>query len=154
MGQVFSFKDLKTGQSVKVKGQAAGDGKIMAMTVSVEEEEPANCIESRLQAIDAERNTLRVLHRDFVVGGETIIKDLARDVVSLSDLKVGETIKMKGFYSRARGFVPEKIKVQEPRGYRIDELQGKIDQIDREAGTLTVLGMTVNLNEKTEIEGI
>lgn len=154
MGQIIGFKDLKVGQRIKIKGQMANEGKLTAVEINVKPDDPEMCIESKLQAVELERNSLRLLNRDFVIGGSAIIKNLPRQVVALKDLKVGDVVKMKGTYSAARGFVAEKIKVQEPRGFRIDELQGAIDKIDREANTIEVLGFTIGVNEKTEIEGI
>lgn len=154
MSQIVGFNELKIGQRVKVKGQASEGGKFMALSIIVKPEEDDVSLEGKLQGVNVERNTVRVLHRDFAVGAGAMIKNLARQDVGVKDLKAGDVIKIKGKFAPATGFVPLKIKVQEPKGFAIDELQGAINAIDREADTLAVIGVTISLNEKTEIDGI
>ncbi len=154
MGQIIGFKDLKVGQRIKIKGQTSAEGKLTAVEINVKPEDLEMCIESKVQAVETAKDTLRLLNRDFSIGSNVVIKNLPRQTVALKDLQAGDVIKMKGVYSAAKGFAVEKIKVQEPRGFRIDELQGMIDKVDREAGAIEVLGYAVTVNEKTEIEGI
>jgi hypothetical protein len=154
MSQIVGFNELKIGQRVKVKGQAIEGGNFTALAVVAKPEEEDVSLEGKLQGVDVQRNTLRIMHRDFAVGGNALIKNLARQDVGLQDLKTGDVIKVKGKYAPASGFVPLKIKVQEPKGFAIDELQGAINKIDREANTIEVIGLTIALNEKTEIDGI
>ncbi len=153
MSQIVGFNELKIGQRVKVKGQAA-EGKFMALAIVVKSDEEDVSLEGKLQGVEAERNIIRVMHRDFTVSGNALIKNLARQDVGLKDLKVGDVIKVKGKFTPATGFVPVKIKVQEPKGFAIDELQGPINKIDRDTNLVEVVGIAIALNEKTEIDGI
>lgn len=154
MSEIVGFNDLKIGQRVKVKGQAGEDGKFKALGVIVKPEEDDVSLEGKLQGLDAARYAIRVMHREFNVERGALIKNLARQDVGLEQLKVGDMIKVKGRFSPAGGFVPVKIKVQQPKGFAIDELQGTINKIDREAQMIDVIGFAVALNEKTEIDGI
>ncbi len=154
MSQIVGFDELKIGQRVKVKGQAAEGGKFTALAIVVKPEEEDVSLEGKLQGVEAQRNTLRIMHRDFAVSGNALIKNLARQDVGLKDLKTGDVVKVKGKFAPATGFVPLKIKVQEPKGFAIDELQGAINKIDRATNTIEVLGIAIALNEKTEIDGI
>ncbi len=154
MSQIVGFNELKIGQRVKVKGQAADGGKFTALEIVVKPEEDGVSFEGKLQGVDAERNALRIMHRDFTVSNGALIKNLARQDVGLQDLKPDDVIKVKGKYSPASGFEPVKIKVQEPKGFAIDELQGAIEKIDRETNMIGIIGFAITLNEKTEIDGI
>lgn len=154
MSQIVGFEELKIGQRVKVKGQAAEGGKFMALGIIVKPEEDDVSLEGKLQGVNVENNTLRIMHRDFKLGNGAQIKSLARQDVGLQDLKTGDVIKIKGKYAPATGFTPLKIKVQEPKGFAIDELQGAITKIDRETTSIEVIGLAIALNEKTEIDGI
>lgn len=154
MSQIVGFNELKIGQRVKVKGQALEGGKFTALEIVVKPDEEDVSFEGKLQSVELQTRTMRVMQRDFSVQSGVLIKNLARQDVGLDGLKVGDVIKVKGNYSPVRGFVPLKIKVQEPRGFAIDELQGAINKIDREANTIEVTGVAIALNEKTEIDGI
>ena len=153
MGQVVGFTDLKVDQRVKVKGQAGEGGKFIAVEVGIKPQDDEVSLEAKIQGVDLQKNSLKIMSRDLAISNNVMIKNIPRQLVTLRELKAGDVVKIKGNYSRANGFVPAKIKMQEPRGFTIDELQGPIGKIDQAGKTLELLGFTIVVNEKTEIEG-
>ena len=151
MDQIIGFNDLKVGQRVKVEGRLDEDGAFVALKIGAKAPEDEGVIEGLIQSIDHQKNTLCLLNREFILPDEVKIKDLHRDIISFKDIKAGDRVKLKGKYSELKGFVPEKIIMQEDTDYDIVELQGKIDKIDLRKKTLDVLGFTVIVKEQQEL---
>jgi hypothetical protein len=152
MDEFIGFNDLKVGQRVKVKGKPAEDGAFTALEISVKAPADQAEIEGLIQNLDHQKNTLRIFNREIALPGNIEVKTL-QPGAGLKGLKVGDVVKLKGKYSEAKGFVPEKIKLKETMGFNVEELQGDINKIDQEKKTLNVVGFTVVVNEKTTIEG-
>jgi hypothetical protein len=119
----------------------------------VKPDEEGAALEGMIQSIEVQKNLLRLLNRDVVLTNRVEIKNLQRQLITLNELKVGDVVKVKGAYSPAKGFLPAKVKMQEPKGFNIEEIQGHIQKIDAAKNALEVCGITIMLNEKTEIEG-
>jgi hypothetical protein len=63
-------------------------------------------------------------------------------------LHAGQTVEIKGYFNKNGTFVASDIEeLKEPRK---PKLRGAIQEIDQENGTLTVYGMRIEVNEKTE----
>ena len=153
MEKVFGFDYLKPGQHVKVKGKPAEGGRFAALEVSLKPPDNEAVLEGKIQAVDAQASTLRMMNRDYVLPNGIEIKSAQRESITLKNLKAGEIAKLKGTFSSAKGFVPAKVKMQESKGFSIDELQGDIVNVDPSSKTLELLGFSVAVSEKTEIEG-
>jgi hypothetical protein len=153
MDTVIGFNDLKVGQRVKVKGNSAEGNRFSALEVVIKPQEDGVAVEGKVQEIFPEMNKLRLMHREIAIVNGAEILDLKRDKIGLSGLQAGQVVKVKGTYSAANGLVPKKIKMQEPRALAHEELQGIIDRIDARKMVLDVLGFTVEVNDKTEIDG-
>lgn len=153
MEQIIGLKDLKVGQRVKVKGKTDQNGAFTALEVKVKYPEEDSVVEGAIESLDTTSKTVRVLGQSFAVDSSALIKDMRRNGISMDSLRVGDMVKLKGTYDQAAGFQPHKIKVREPMGFQIDELQGNIDTIDTERQTLSLVGFTVVVNHKTTIEG-
>jgi len=153
MEKTIGFNNLKVGQRVKVKGKPAEGSGFAALEVSIKAGDDECTLEGKIQSLDPEKNSLRLLNRDFMVNGGVEIRNVQRQPITLQNLKAGDIVKLKGPYSESKGFAPVKVKLQEPKGFNIEELQGKIDKIDADGKTLDVIGFTVVVNDKTEIEG-
>ncbi len=151
MAATIGFSNLKIGQRVKVKGKPANDGGFEAMEVEIKPPDEAAALEGKIQNLDAQKSVLRLMNRDFVVSGGVEIKNAQRQSINLATLRVGDIVKLKGTYSAANGFMPAKVKMQEPKGFGIEELQGNIDKIDADRKTLDILGFSVVATDKTEI---
>lgn len=153
MEKTIGFSNLKVGQRIKVKGKPAEGNGFAALAISIRAGDDECTLEGKIQSLDAAANSLRLMNRDFKLNGGVEIKSVQRQAVTLQNLKVGDIVKLKGPYAEASGFAPVKVKAQEPKGFNIEELQGKIDKIDAADKTLMVLGFTVMVGDKTEIEG-
>lgn len=153
MGEIIGFNTLKIGQRVKVKGKPDKSGHFLALEVSVKPPDEQVAIEGKVQSIDPHKNALHVLNREFALTNGVEIKNVQRQSITLKDIKMGDVVKLKGTFSAATGFQPAKVKLQESKGFSIEELQGDISQIDAASKTLHILGIPVVLNEKTEVEG-
>jgi hypothetical protein len=153
MEKTIGFNNLKVGQRVKVKGKPAEGNSFSALEISIKPGDEESALEGKIQSLDPEKNVLRLMNRDFVLNGSVEIKNVQRQAITLKNLKAGDIVKLKGPYSAANGFAPVKAKMQEPKGFNIEELQGHINKIDAAAKTLDVLGFAVAVNDKTEIEG-
>ena len=147
----LGFNDLKVGQRLKVTVKVGDDGGFVAIEISMKTPEDEASIESMIQSIDHQQNTLRLLNREFAIPDGIEIKGLQRNIISAKDLKIGDKVKLKGKYSALKGFVPEKIRMKENIGLDLDKLQGDIDKIDREKKILEVVGFTVRVNERGTI---
>lgn len=153
MEKTIGFNNLKMGQRVKVKGKPAEGNNFSALEISIKPGDDEAALEGKIQSLDAEKNTVRLMNRDFALTNGVEIKNVQRQAITLKNLKMGDIIKLKGPYAEPNGFTPSKAKMQEPKGFNIEELQGKIDKIDPEKNALEILGFTVLVNDKTEIEG-
>jgi FkbM family methyltransferase len=143
MDQIIEFNYLKVGHRVKMKGKVGENGVFVAQEISLEAPADQAVIEGLIQGINLPKNTLRLLNHEFAVPNGIEIKDLQRNIIGLKDLKVGDRMKLKGKYLEHKGFVPEKIKMQETTNFNLGELQGEINKIDLEKKTLEVVGFKV-----------
>ncbi|GEM_PF-1933340 len=146
---VVDFNDLQIGLRVKVKGTLNESGAFVAQKISVKEPEEESAIDGLIRNVDLRRNILYLLNGAVALPEVIEIKGLQHDVISAKKLKTGDRVKLKGKYSPAAGFAPEKIKLQENTGLQMEEVQGDIDKIDKEKKTLEVIGFTVRVDEKT-----
>jgi aspartyl/asparaginyl-tRNA synthetase len=151
MSQATGFNALQVGQMVQVKGKFEG-GKLLAHEISMEDPDDDISIEGPVQSIDHEKSALFILDREIRVPGNVVVKDRQRNNADLKSVKAGDIIKLKGKYSAANGFVPEKIKIQEIMSSQLRELQGIINKIDQQNKTFDLLGFTVQVTEKTIVE--
>jgi len=140
LDQIIGFDDLKIGQRVKIKIKPGKDGALVALKIRARDPDEEIEIEGLIQGIDQQKNTLRLLNRDFTLPD-----------YGLNGLKAGDRVKLKGMFSETQGFMPEKIKMKETTNFKTEEVQGDINKIDREKKTLEVIGFTVIVNENTII---
>jgi hypothetical protein len=153
MYEFTGIHDCKAGQRVKLKGKRGDHGTFVAHSITADDLADQAVIEDLIQSIEHEKNTLFILDHEIALPAAVKIKDFQRNVISLQALKAGDRVKLIGKYLDAKQFVLEKIKMKEPGGFNVAELQGAIDRIDREKKTLEVLGFTVEVNEKTAFYG-
>jgi hypothetical protein len=148
---IIGFDDLKVGQRVKVEGEPGVGNAFVAHKINMKASTDEAVVEGLIRGIDYQKNTLRLLNREFILPDGVEIRDLQRNIIGLKDLKAGDRVKLKGEYSERKGFVPEKINMKETTSFYLDKLQGDINKIDPEKKTLEVVGLTVRVNEHTRI---
>ena len=153
MYDFHGFDELKEGQRLKVKGTPGADGKsFTALEVAMKEQKDQAEVEGLVQSVDGSAGVLRVANMNFDITEGTVIKDMAKMEITLSDLKEGDVVKVKGQFSQDSRFVTSKVKMKESMGFNIEEIQGNIESVDAAAHTLDVFGVTVLITEKTSIE--
>ena len=152
MDQVLGLGQLKTGLRVKVKGNPGTNGEFKALEVNAKPGEDFSVMEGKIQSIDPASRTIRMMNRDFQLGSEVEIKDIHRQPIQFADLKTGDLIKLKGTYTEADGFIPQKAKLQQFKGFDIEELQGFIDKVDVQNNAIEVMGFQIVVSQNTEID--
>lgn len=147
------FGSLKVGQRVKVKGRPDAQGNFQAVEINVKPPDENIALEGKVQAVDPAKNLLRLLNRDFILPNGIELKNIQRQSIALRDIKAGDLVKLKGAYHAGNGgFAPAKVKMQENKGFSVEELQGNIEAINAETNSLQVLGFNVVTSAKTKTE--
>ena len=146
-----NFKELQVGQWVKVKGSPE-NGSFAAHEVKVKPVGENSVMEGKIQGVDAGADSIKMMNTDISLGDGVDFKNADRETINIADLQVGEIAKIKGTFNES-GFAISKVKLQEPKGVDLEELQGFIDSVDAEATTIRVVGMAVKVVDETEIEG-
>ena len=154
MDEILGFNELKIGQRVKARGKWSTENSFGVVEISVRPPSDGASIETTLQEIDPQNQTLEIFDRKVALPKEIEIKGLQDGHKDLKDLSPGVMVKLKGKYSPQAGFLPEQIKVKETRTFNIDLLQGNINSIDLESKVLNVAGFTLKVNRKTMITGL
>lgn len=149
MPEFTGFNDCKAGQKVKMKGKPGDGGVFVAHSITLNDAAEEAVIESVIQRIAYEQSALCILDHEIALPGAVTIKDLLRNKISLHGLKAGDRVKLIGKHLESGKFVPEKIKMKDPQGFNVAELQGEIDRVDCEKRALEVLGFTVVVDERT-----
>ncbi len=153
MEKIFGFDELKTGQSVKVKGMSGSNGTFQAHEIKIKPSIEQAVMEGKLSGIDVAEKAIQLMNQTIRLKDGVEIRNTQRQSIQLQDLKVGDIVKLKGSYSADEGFVPVRVKMQDSSGFDLDELQGSIQNIDAANKTIQVNGFTVVINGDTEIEG-
>ncbi len=141
---------LRVGQAVSLTGKYLRGEGFLAVEISPGEAEAE--ITAPIHAFDAERCLLRVFEHALPLPQHLEVKGLDGEPSGFAALHAGRMIKLKGAFEPARGFVPEKIKLRETREFNIEEMQGVITQIERDAQRIYINGVSVLINERTILE--
>lgn len=153
MNESMGWGSLKVGQRVKVKGRPDAQGNFQAVEINVKPADENVALEGKVQAVDAAKNLLRLMNRDFILPQDIELKNIQRQSIALSAIKAGDLVKLKGAYHAGNGgFVPSKVKMQENKGFSVEELQGDIESINAGDRSLQVLGFNVVTSAKTKTE--
>ena len=153
MSKLIRFENLREGQSIKVEGKYCKNGKVIAVEINLRPPENNDVIIGMIEKVDRQNQRLRIFGNDFFLKNGIEIRDLNYNRTGIDALDSQAMVKLKGKYTAFEGFVTEKLKLQETLAFNIDKLKGKIEKIDREAGTLKINGITISVNDQTTIEG-
>jgi hypothetical protein len=66
-------------------------------------------------------------------------------------LRVGQIVALRGRYSASEGFAPVRLRIRSARRRENLELQGRIEEISRADRTFRLLGITVAVDDRTEL---
>jgi len=151
--QPLDIEQLQHGDRVKVKGTLAPDGRFRAAKVSRRQPEDMSCVESAIQDVTEGGQVVRVLNASLTIPECVDVRGADGGRLSIEALRQGQVAELLGSYSPVDGFVPRKIQLRAPSIDRLDELQGDIDDIDRANRVLSVVGIRVQVDDRTEIKG-
>jgi hypothetical protein len=163
---VFQFggaDDLGLGVKVQVEGTLDANGVLVLEEVSFKsaasELTPAGRIdiEADVEAVDVASQEVTLLGLSIQTSYSTQFVD-RRDAdamvpFGLEDLRIGDRVEMTGFFDLATHTLIAEVLVRE--AFRVDGqvvLEGPIDRVDANAGTLTILGITVQTDSETVYE--
>ncbi len=143
---------LQVGQAVSLTGKyLVGEG-FLAVEISPGETEAE--ITCPIHAFDAQHRLLRVFDYAFTLSPQVEVKNLEGDPAGLAALQAGRMVKLKGRFEPAQGFLPEKIKLRDTREFNIEEMQGVITHIERDAQRIVINGIPVLINDRTILEDL
>ena len=149
--QPLTVDDLSAGQRVEVKGTTQTDGTLLATRIELklmlqEQVEVTGVIE----AVGADN--IVVLGATFYIDANTLILDDHRQSITLADLAVGQTVKVKAAPQTDGKLLAVRIVVEDFRTLHAGVI-GEIESIDSANQTLTVLGLTFTVTSETKIVG-
>jgi len=149
--QPLTVDDLSVGQRVEVEGATQTDGTLLATKIEVklmlkEQVEVTGVIE----VIGADN--IVVLGATFYIDSNTLILDDHRQTITLADLAVGQTVKVKAAPQTDGKLLAVRIVVEDFRTLQAGVI-GEIESIDTANQTLTVLGLTFKVTAETKIVG-
>ncbi len=154
MNETVLFSNLKVGQKVKVEGHLDEKGQFLALEVSNKVSDEFSSVIGRIEDIDYDKKTIRMFNREFKVDDEVTVKNLLRLDAKFEDLQPEAIIKVKGAYSSNKGLEPHLLKMKESFNYDVGKLKGNVEQIDQSKQQFRINGFTVQVSERTVIEGI
>ncbi len=149
--QPLTVDDLSVGQRVEVKGTTQTDGTLLATRIEVklmlqEQVEVTGVIE----AIGTDN--IVVLGATFYIDANTLILDDHRQSITLADLAVGQTVKVKAVPQTDGTLLALRIVVEDFHTLQAGVI-GEIESIDSANQTITVLGLTFTVTSETKIVG-
>lgn len=165
-GERASFEDLQVGQAVSVEGRYLGAKAILASEIKIDDEPiDQEKLKGKIQTIDDKEKSMRITDVKVLVTPDTLIED--RDIedpngdedaeiegspIEFSALRKGWRVKVKGRLQEDDVFTAEQIKVRKPKRSNEIEIESTVQAIDEAQNTLTVMGFTARVNQRTEIE--
>jgi len=159
--QFGSAEDLAFGVKVEVTGKLDANNVLVLEEISFRDvaskRTPAGRIniEADVEAIDVASQNLTLLGISIQANKFTQFRD-RRDMTipfGLLDLSIGDRVAMSGFLDLATNTLMAEILLRQP--FRLDEqvvFSGPIANVDVDAGTFTILGITVVTDEDTVYE--
>jgi hypothetical protein len=103
--------------------------------------------------VNVEDGTVTLLGIPVTITGETDMEDKRDDVspFSLSDIQAGDYLETRGFIGANGAFVATELR-RDDDDSKV-EIRAPVSQKDPLAGTVTVLGVTVNTSGSTQFRG-
>jgi hypothetical protein len=152
MNGFYDFSDLQIGMRVNVEGEYQPDGTLRARQISIKDDGEEDEIAARIEAVDAESGTLRLLGLTLRLGGGVEIKDVDKAPLGIEALSPGMRVKTKGHALGDGSFEPLKLKLRQAAPDDMDEIEGDITHLDPDSKALTVLGFRILCDADVEIE--
>lgn len=155
-----AFATIKPGQWVRLEGVPQRDQSVLCTQVKVlvgVVRETDWTLRGMLKTIDAAKNELHISGYHVKIGQEFKVKTDAGVRITLADLKPNMLVKAEGTFTDgvlvARKVVDQSTDLKAKPG--IDQkllLQGKVHRIDPAKRTMTVMGTTFLVSDRTQIK--
>ncbi len=147
-GMPMDFSDLRVGQNVKIKGDVSPAGVFNAAKIKALRDEYS--IEGVIEAINDVEMSITVLGVQGIATLASPVLDKDGASVEFSSLRRGQLVQVKGSTRSDGGFHVEEIELLEADGKL--KLEGKIQSIDDAKGTVTVMGISIDVKKKNKIK--
>ena len=146
----LTITGLAVGQTLTITVRASGSN----ATLDDDDQDEAE-LRGAIQSIDLATSSLMVAGKKVVVNGSTRIIGRHDAVLTLKDLKVGDTVEVEGAAQADQSVLARKIKLEDDEDDDEGEVEftGAIQSINPGAGTLVVAGRNVFTNGQTRIRG-
>jgi len=146
----LTITGLAVGQTLTITVRASGSN----ATLDDDDQDEAE-LRGAIQAINPGAGTLMVAGRNVVTNASTRIIGRHDAVLTLKDLKVGDTVEVEGAAQADQSVLARKVKLEDDEDDDEGEVEfkGAIQSINPGAGTLVVAGRNVFTNGQTRIRG-
>ena len=136
------------GQNVKIKGDVSPAGVFNVAKIKALRDEYS--IEGVIEAINDVEMSITVLGVQGIATLASPVLDKDGASVEFSSLRRGQLVQVKGSTRSDGGFHVEEIELLEADGKL--KLEGKIQSIDDAKGTVTVMGISIDVKKKNKIK--
>ena len=143
---------IQVGTRLEVEGTINSSGTLVATKVKFEDNDAR--IIGAVAAKGA--NTLTMLANNGVVVTVTpqteLEDDTSNNAFTFADIQVNDYLEIRGFIGANSAFIATELERDDPD--QDARVRGPVTAFDAVAGTVTVLGLTLNTNAQTEYEGL
>ena len=152
-----SAADLALDVKIEVEGRRNADGVLVADEIEFERERERNIrIGARIDSVDPATDTLVLLGITVRVDADTRMEDDDDDIeqrLTVGDLMVGDYIEIRGTESSdvAGEVLASRLEREDDEDGEETILQGFVDAVEQP--TLSILGVTIETDARTEFEG-
>lgn len=143
--------NIIVGTRLEVEGTIDSSSVLQASTVKFEDNDVR--LQGNVESVDVVNNSVVVLGVACQFNPQTRLDDNRDNVqpFTIIDIQVGDRLEIRGFIgSNARVIASE---VERDNADNDARLRGPVSQIDATAGTISLLGLTININNGTELRG-
>jgi hypothetical protein len=153
------FAALKPGQWVELEGTVRPNLSVLCTEIKLLTGDLLDDdweITAAVRKVDKEKQELGILRLPIKIQLETEFDDEAGKVKSLTDVKAGMLVQVEGTYLKDGTFLAKEIEsesvklAEEPHLKDEIEAVGRVENIDPTNRTITLMGITFQLSERTK----
>lgn len=146
--------NVVAGARLEVEGVLDGNGALQANKVKFEDNDARLQAQVDTNGVDTAAGTVTLLGIPVSISSTTGMED-KRDGISsfsLADIGDNDYLEIRGFIGANNTFVATELR-RDKSDSKV-EIRGPVSVKDPVAGTVTILGVTVNTNSSTELKGL
>jgi hypothetical protein len=145
--------NIVAGARLEVEGVLGSGGVLQASKVKFEDNDGRIQANVDFGGVNTAGGTVSLLGIPVTVTGGTAMEDNRDDVLpfSLGDTQAGDYLEVRGFLGANGAFVATELR-RDANDSKV-EIRAPVNQIDPVAGTVTLLGVTVNTSGSTQFRG-